>query len=149
MWLNGTFSWAVDDGRITTQSLSRLRSVAGAHAWAVKQLSGNTILRLKEGQQEDHKTGCPTQFNETGSIQQCFTDHVVINMKISAEREKTREEKEQENKRTRRKREKGEERQKVEKKSARTCDSMGTCFLEPLRSARQLSRSWSVAGAHV
>ena len=26
---------------------------------------------------------------------------------------------------------------------------MGRVFLEPLRSARQLSRSWSVAGAHV
>ena len=36
-----------------------------------------------------------------------------------------------------------------ERKNARTCDSTQRVFLEPLRSARQLSRSWSVAGAHV
>ena len=32
-----------------------------------EQLSGDTILRVKEGQKEDYKTGCPTEFNETNS----------------------------------------------------------------------------------
>ena len=46
----------------------------------LKKLSGDTILRLKEGQQEDYKTGCPTEFNETNSSN-CFTTYVVMNMK--------------------------------------------------------------------
>ena len=83
VWLNGTFSWAVDDGRIITQSLSRLRSVAGAHVWAVEQLSGDTILRLKEGQPEDYHTGCPTEFNETNSSN-CVSQLCRDQHKISA-----------------------------------------------------------------
>ena len=67
--------------RITTQSLSSLRSVAGAHVSAVKQLSRDTILRLKEGQQEDYKTACPTEIQRDQLKQLCFTTYVVINMK--------------------------------------------------------------------
>ena len=66
VWLNGTFSWAIKDGQIITQSLSRLRS----QVHMSKQLN---VCQEKNTHAEngmDTKTAdsrCTTEFNETNS----------------------------------------------------------------------------------
>ena len=75
--------WWSDHNAITLKI-----TVAGAHVWTVKQLSGDTILRLKEWQQADYKTGCPTEFNATEfnetNSSNCVSQLVSCQHEISA-----------------------------------------------------------------